>query len=161
MTTPAPRLPELTRSLRSFGVLHGTEAERAFEAACAPLVRARSVVERCDDVASVRRSWLESAVGAQASRRVAAVAAESVTGEAERRARQAQAAEVMEPLIAALAAADVAAEAMTDDAAGWEHWVSALRTAFRCADEAVRPLAALLTRPSAPPGGVGWLRRPR
>jgi hypothetical protein len=146
-------LPELARSLRTFGAPRDAAGDAAHDAVFAPLLEARARAELADVEAA-----LSALRGAPLATRIAArVAQAAAAGELEparARARSARASELVEPLAAELAALDaVASDARggTVDSAGWEQWVAQLRRVFASADDACRALARMLAETPAEP----------
>jgi hypothetical protein len=145
-------LPELARSLRSFGAPRDAVGDAAHDAIFAPLLEARARAELGDVEAA-----LSALRGAPLATRIAArVAQAAAVGEPEparARARSARASELIEPLAAELAALDplaAAARGGETDAPTWQAWVAQLRRVFASADDACRALTRLLAEPSAP-----------
>lgn len=142
------RLPELARSLRTFGAAHGAAAEAAHAAIFGPLLDARALAAArgFDGATSVFRG---QALAARIIARSTEAAREGEADAACARARVARAREALEPLCDALraldamlpaAAADLGEHSMAAAAA----WTAQLAHAFRVADEACAALAHVL-----------------
>jgi hypothetical protein len=143
------RLPELARSLRTFGAAHGAAAEAAHAAIFGPLLDARALAAArgFDGAMSVFRG---QALAARITARSTEAAREGEADAARARARVARAREALEPLCDALRAldamlptpaADLGEHTMTAAAAGW---TAHLAHTFRVADEACVALARVL-----------------
>ena len=155
-------LPELARSLRTFGAPRDAAAESAHAAIFAPLLDARARAGLGDiDVALAALRGEALAIRIEA--RVSEVAAAKERDPAQARARSARATELMEPLRAALLALDALAaraRGATTNETAWHAWVGQLRHVFASADEACRALARLLAEPRDEPArGRRWFGR--
>ena len=154
-------LPELARSLRSFGAPRDAAGDAAHDAVFAPLLEARARAELGDveaALAALRGAPLATRIGG----RVAQAATDGEPDPARARARAARASELIEPLVAALAALDslaAVARGGGTDSPAWQAWITQLRRVFASADDACRALARLLAEPSAPARrGRPWFR---
>lgn len=144
-------LPELARSLRSFGAPRDAAGDAAHDAVFAPLLEARARAE-LGDVEAALSALRGAPLGTRIATRVARAAAAGQPEPARARARTARALELIEPLTAELAALDdLAAAASGGDASSppWQGWVAQLRRVFTAADDACRALARLLAEPTA------------
>ena len=144
-------LPELARSLRSFGAPRDAAGDAAHDAIFAPLLEARARAE-LGDVEAALAALRGAPLGTRIAARVAQAAAAGEPEPARARARSARASELIEPLIAELAVLDQVATPARGDEAGspaWQAWVAQLRRVFGSADDACRALARLLAEPSA------------
>ena len=137
-------LPELARSLRSFGAA----GESAHSAIFGPLLDARARAGLGDVEAA-----LSALRGETLSVRIAARAAEAASaGQADPahgRARAARAGELLEPLRAELSRLDglaAAARGSSAESEAWRAWVAQLRRVFASADDACRALDRMLSR---------------
>jgi hypothetical protein len=144
-------LPELARSLRSFGAPRDAASDAANDAIFSPLIeaRARAVL---GDVEAALSALRGGPLGTRIEARVSQAAAAGEQDPARARARSARASELVEPLIAELAALDKMASAArggTTDSPGWGAWVAQLRRVFASADDACRAFAKLLGEPPA------------
>lgn len=142
------RLPELARSLRTFGAAHGAAAEAAHAAIFGPLLDARALAATrgFDGAVSVFRG---QALAARILARSAEAAREGEADAARARARVARAREALEPLCDALRALDTllpppAADVSEDPMAAAAGWTAHLARTFRIADEACVALARVL-----------------
>jgi hypothetical protein len=146
-------LPEMARSLRSFGAPRDAAGDAAHDAIFAPLLEARARAE-LGDVEAALSALRGAPLGTRIAGRVAQAAAAGEPEPARARARTARASELIEPLIAELATLDrLAASARGGEASSptWGAWVAQLRRVFTSADDACRALTRLLAEPSAPP----------
>jgi hypothetical protein len=145
-------LPELARSLRTFGAPRGEAGEAAHEAIFGPLLDARARAGLGDvdaAISALRGETLAVRIAARANE----VASAGQSDPAHARARAARAAEVIEPLRAALSRLDALAGAARSSSAheeSWQAWIAQLRRVFEAADDACRALARLLAEASAP-----------
>ena len=145
-------LPELARSLRSFGAPRDAAGDAAHEAIFAPLLEARARAE-LGDVEAALAALRGGPLATRIAVRVAQGAALGEPEPARARARTARALELIEPLTAELAALDrLAAGAAGGEASSprWQEWVAQLRRVFMTADDACRALARLLAEPTVP-----------
>jgi hypothetical protein len=141
------RLPELARSLRTFGAAHGAAAEAAHAAIFGPLLDARAIAATrgFDGAVTVFRG---QALAARIVARAAEAAREGEADAARARARVARAREALEPLRDALRVLDtllpspVAGDA--ESAAIAAAWTAHLARTFRIADEACVVLTRVL-----------------
>ena len=155
-------LPELARSLRSFGAPRDAAGDAAHAAIFAPLLEARARAGAGDVEAA-----LSELRGATLATRIAAMATEAASAgqldPARARARAARAAEMLDPLLNELGVLDVLAASARNRASasdGWSAWVAQLRRVFESADDACRALALLLAeRPPAAVRPRRWFRR--
>jgi hypothetical protein len=153
-----PLLPELARSLRSFGVPRDASSEAAHQAVFTPLLHARASAAASDAdgaLAALRGSALSARIEAGAVD--AAVA--GVTDPARARARAARAEEIVEPLRAALLGLDEAAAGASAGTPAWDAWVGQLRRVFAAADAACQQLARLLSTHDDEPPHRRWFER--
>lgn len=167
MIPPMPddvHLPELARSLRALGAVHGAAAEAAHAAVFGPLLDAR-VLAAADGFAGALSAFRGQALGARIVARAAEAAREGELDAAQARARVARAREAVEPLRAELRALDAlapaSAEALTPASPEALAWLRQLTRAFRSADIACGALARVLAEPvgAATRGWLGRLRR--
>ena len=149
-------LPELARSLRTFGATRDPAGDAAHAAIFSPLLDARARATLGD--AEVALSALRGEVlAARIGSRVAAAAGAGQRDAAAARARAARAGELIEPLRAELLALDLlaldllasATRAATNHDGGWQAWIAQLRRVFALADDACGALARLLGEPAA------------
>jgi hypothetical protein len=153
-----PVLPELTRSLRSFGAQRDAAGEAAHAAIFRPLLdaRARAADAPLDTVlAAFRGDALSARIEAQA----VDAAVQGVDQPAHVRALTAQTSELIEPLRTALLALDGASVAARADSAGWDGWVAQLKRVFTIADVACQALARLLANQNEKPSTPRWFER--
>ena len=146
-------LPELARSLRSFGAPRDAAGDAAHAAIFAPLLdaRARAGLGDVDAALSALRG---GTLAARIASRVAQAASAGHADPAHARASAARASELLEPLVAALRTLDALAAAARDGSLhspAWDAWVLQLRRVFAHADDACRALARMLAEPSAAP----------
>jgi hypothetical protein len=143
-------LPELGRSLRTFGAPRDAAGEAAHTAIFTPLLDARARAG-LGDVEAALSALRGEALAVRIEARVADAAAAGQADPARGRARAARAAELVEPLRTALESLDnLAAKARggTTEAPAWSEWVAQLRRVFAAADDACRALARLLSEPA-------------
>lgn len=148
-------LPELARSLRSFGAPRDAAGDAAHDAIFAPLLEARARAE-LGDVQAALSALRGGPLGTRIATRVAQAAAVGEPDPAHARARTARALELIEPLSAELTTLDrLAATASGSETSSrdWQGWVAQLRRVFAAADDACRALARLLGEPTAPAKG--------
>jgi hypothetical protein len=144
-------LPELGRSLRTFGAPRDAAGDAAHDAIFSPLLEARARAE-LGDVEAALSALRGGVLGTRISARVAQAAAVGEPEPARARARTARATELVEPLVAELATLDALSVAARGGEAGspaWQGWVAQLRRVFASADDACRALARLLAEPPA------------
>jgi hypothetical protein len=144
-------LPELARSLRTFGAPRDAAGDAANDAIFSPLLEARARAE-LGDVEAALSALRGGPLGTRIEARVTQAAAVAEHDPARARARAARASELVEPLVAELAALDALATGArggTTDSPGWAAWVAQLRRVFASADDACRALARLLAEPAA------------
>jgi hypothetical protein len=140
-------LPELARSLRSFGAPRDDASEAAHAAIFAPLLDARARAGLGDveaALSALRGESLAVRIGARVSETAAAGQVDPARG----RARAARACEMIEPLVRELGVLDtLAAKARggSAESAAWNAWVEQLRRVFASADDACRAVASLLS----------------
>lgn len=157
----ASLLPELARSLRTFGAPRDAAGEAAHAAIFIPLLdaRARAASGDVEDaLAALRGQALSVRIGSRAAE--AAVAGEADPARA--RARAAGARELLEPLRTELASLDAlatSAHGSTPTSAEWQAWVGQLRRVFVSADDACRALARLLGESASTPPPRRWFGR--
>ena len=157
------RLPELARSLRALGAVHGASAESAHTAVFVPLLDARRIAET-EGMAGALSAFRGHALGARIVARAAEAARVGELDAARARARMARAREAVEPLRAALSQLDAAvpsADRPSSAAPDTQAWLAQLTRVFRCADEACQALTLVLAEPvdAEPRGWMGRLRR--
>jgi hypothetical protein len=143
-------LPELARSLRTFGAPRDATGDAAHAAIFSPLLDARARAG-LGDVESALSALRGETLAVRIQARVTDVAAADQDDPARARARAAMAAELLESLCADLVTLDVlAARARggTADSPDWLAWVAQLRRVFASADDACRALARLLGEPA-------------
>lgn len=144
-------LPELARSLRTFGATRDPAGDAAHAAIFSPLLDARARAEPGGaDMAlsALRGEVLAARIGA----RVAAAAGAGQRDAAAARARAARAGELIEPLRAELLALDLLANearGATNGGGACQAWIAQLRRVFALADDACGALARLLREPAA------------
>jgi hypothetical protein len=146
-------LPELARSLRTFGAPRDAAGEAAHAAVFVPLLdaRARATTGDMEVALSALRG---EALGVRIEARVADAAESGESDPARARARGARARELLEPLRRELRALDALATTARDadlTSPQWEAWVAQLRRVFTAADDACRAITRLLAEPTAPP----------
>ena len=156
-----PHLPELARSLRALGAVHGMAGECAHAAVFGPLLDARAHAASGDwnDTLSAFRG---QALGARIVARAADAARKEETDPAHGRARAARAREAVEPLRDALHVLDtLTPDAQEFSASATTAWTSQLARVFRVADDACRALTIVLGEPVEipPPGWFGRFGR--
>jgi hypothetical protein len=142
-------LPELARSLRSFGAPRDAAGDSAHDAIFAPLLEARARAE-LGDVEAALSALRGAPLGTRIAARVAQAAAAGEPDPAKARARTARASELIETLLGELAVLDgLAASARGGevDSPAWRAWVAQLRRVFTSADDACRAFARLLAEP--------------
>jgi hypothetical protein len=142
------RLPELARSLRTFGAAHGAAAEAAHAAIFGPLLDARALAAT-GGVEGAMTVFRGQALAARIIARAADAAREGEADAARARARVARAREALEPLRDALRALDTllpspAAGASDDAVTTAAAWTAHLARTFRIADEASVALTRVL-----------------
>jgi hypothetical protein len=142
------QLPELARSLRTFGAAHGAAAEAAHAAIFGPLLDARALAAArgYEGAMTVVRG---QALAARIIARAAEAARDGEADPARARARVARAREALEPLREALRTLDtlLPAPAADDEIRGVSAaaaWTTHLARAFRIADEACVALTRVL-----------------
>lgn len=153
------RLPELARSLRSFGASHDGVAHSAHAAHAAifvPLLEARTRAAGSDDrgtLAALRGAGLATRIGTLVSQ-----AAQAGQPDAARaRARNAAASELLDPLHTELVRLDhLAAAVHAGGTLEWHAWVAQLRRVFTVADGACGALARLLADDATHPSARRW-----
>jgi hypothetical protein len=157
------RLPELARSLRTFGAAHGAAAEAAHSAIFGPLLDARALAATrgFEDAVTVFRG---QALAARIVARAAEAAREGEADAARARARVARAREALEPLRNALSALDTmlpspVADVGDDSATAAAAWTAHLARTFRIADEACVALARVLAEREEVVVRRGWFGR--
>lgn len=146
-------LPELARSLRSFGAPRDAASDAAHAAIFAPLLEARARAG-LGDVEAALSALRGETLAVRIAARVAAAASAGQADPANARARAARASEMLEPTLAALATLDtLAAQARggSADSPAWDAWVGQLRHVFASADDACRDLARMLGERRAEP----------
>lgn len=144
-------LPELARSLRSFGAPRDAASDAANDAVFSPLIEARARAE-LGDVEAALSALRGGPLGTRIEARVSQAAAAGEQDPARARARAARASELMEPLLAELATLDTLASPAhggATDSPAWHAWVAQLRRVFASADDACRAVARLLAEPPA------------
>jgi hypothetical protein len=154
----APILPELTRSLRSFGAQRDAVSEAAHAAIFTPLLdaRARAASAPMDAVLAALRG---DALFARIEARAVDAAVQGVGLPARVRAITARVGELMVPLRAELLALDILAPAAGDGTEGWDAWVAQLRRVFASADVACQGLARILVDHVARDAAPRWFER--
>jgi hypothetical protein len=155
-------LPELARSLRTFGAPRGAGGEAAHSAIFGPLLDARARAG-LGDVESALSALRGETLAVRISARASEAASAGQTDAAQARARAARAGELMEPLRAELSRLDslaAAARGKSPESEEWRAWVAQLRRVFASADDVCRALDRML---SAVPADVKparrWFRR--
>lgn len=161
----APRapqlLPELARSLRSFGQPVDAATDAAHAAVFVPLLDARARASRCavpGVLAALRGAGLAARIEAAAR----ASAAEGQGDPARARARVAAAREVLEPLRDALLQLDALApdaERAGAPSEAWTRWVGQLHHVFSAADAACGKLAGVLAERGGDAPPRRWFER--
>jgi hypothetical protein len=144
-------LPELARSLRSFGAPRGAAGEAAHSAIFAPLLDARARAG-LGDVEAALSALRGETLAVRIAARAAEVASAGQTDAAHARARAARAGELVEPLRAELSRLDglaAAARGRSTDSDEWRAWVAQLRRVFASADDACRALDRMLSEAPA------------
>jgi hypothetical protein len=155
-------LPELARSLRSFGAPRDAAGEAAHSAIFVPLLEARARAG-LGDVEAALSALRGEALAVRIAARVAEAASAGQADPARARARAARASEMLEPMIAALAMLDtLAANARggSPDSPAWDAWIIQLRHVFASADDACRAFARMLAeRQPDPKPARRWFGR--
>jgi hypothetical protein len=155
-------LPELARSLHTFGAARDAAGEAAHSAVFIPLLDARARATT-GDVEVALSALRGEALGVRIEARVADAAEAGESDPARARARGARARELLEPLRRELRSLDtlaVKARGAELRSPEWEGWVAQLRRVFTSADDACRAIARLLGEPpSAPPPVRRWFGR--
>jgi hypothetical protein len=139
-------LPELARSLRSFGAPRDAAGEAAHTAIFAPLLDARARAG-LGDVEAALSALRGEPLAMRIAARVSETASAGQMDPARGRARAARASEMIEPLVGELTVLDaLAAKARggSSDSVAWSAWVGQLRRVFATADDACRAVAGLL-----------------
>ena len=155
-------LPELARSLRTFGAPRDAAGEAAHSAVFVPLLDARARATT-GDVEVALSALRGEALGVRIEARVADAAEAGESDPARARARGARARELLEPLRRELRALDtLAVKARGADLTSpeWDAWVAQLRRVFTSADDACRAITRLLAEPVAPAAVRRWFGRP-
>jgi hypothetical protein len=159
-TPPFEELPELTRSLRSFGSRrHAPNENPALDEAqarfFAPLLDARRTAATALTRAQVAAAFDARRIGASIDATIRAFAAERFQARPPaRRAFEAELFEIVEPVSLALRALREASEALAAALTSgeqyeqqWNHWLAELRFVFRTADDRWAPLCRALEAP--------------
>jgi hypothetical protein len=154
-------LPELARSLRTFGAPRDAAGEAAHAAIFTPLLdaRAHAAAGGLERALSALRG---EALAARISAGVSEAAHDTEADPAWARGRSARARELLEPLRAELALLDRLAVRLRDTGATSperDAWVAQLRRVFTSADDACRGLACLLGEAASPRAGRRWFGR--
>jgi hypothetical protein len=139
-------LPELARSLRSFGAPRDAASDAAHAAIFVPLLEARARAG-LGDVEAALSALRGETLAVRIAARVSEAASVGQGEPARARARAARASETLEPMLAALADLDtLAANARggSADSPAWNAWVMQLRRVFASADDACRAVARIL-----------------
>jgi hypothetical protein len=153
-------LPELTRTLRTFGSRRGTRSTRESSAAdqrrfFAPLLEARRVAGGTRVPAAAIAAFDAPTLRQTLIRVLRQFAAERQSEEGPvRRALEAELDEIIEPLMAAIAALGDAAEdarVAVDDLRMWREWAGQVRATFEAADRVWISLDAALDAAPLPP----------
>jgi hypothetical protein len=157
------RLPELARSLRTFGAAHGAAAEAAHAAIFGPLLDARALAAT-RGFEGAMSAFRGQALAARIISRAGDAARENQADAARARARVARAREALEPLGEALRTLDTLLPASGGDARGdtmlaATKWMAQLARTFRIADEACVALTRVLAEHDDAVVRSGWLRR--
>jgi hypothetical protein len=155
-------LPELARSLRTFGAPRDAAGEAAHSAVFVPLLDARARATT-GDVEVALSALRGEALGVRIEARVADAAESGETDPARARARGARARELLEPLrqdLRALDALAVKARGTGPESPEWSRWVAQLKRVFASADDACRAIARLLSEPAAPIPERRWFGWP-
>ena len=141
------QLPELARSLRTFGAAHGAAAEAAHAAIFGPLLDARAVAA-ARGYEGAMTAFRGQALAARIAARAAEAARDGEADPARARARVARAREALEPLREALRTLDTLLPAPAADeirgVSAAAAWTTHLARAFRIADEACVALTRVL-----------------
>jgi hypothetical protein len=141
--TKCRALPELTRTLRTFGSRRGTRSRRDSAAAdqkrfFGPLLEARRAAGSSSAPAATVAAFDASTLAEALTAALRQFAAERHAEEGPaRRALEAELDEIAEPLLAALSAlaeAGAGARNALDDLKSWRSWAGQLRTTFEVAD---------------------------
>ena len=156
------QLPELARSLRALGAVHGAAAESAHAAVFGPLLeaRARAASGGLEEAAEAFRGH---ALGARITARAADAARAGEVDAACARARVARAKEAVEALRLELHVLDTLARPgmanrLPSTLPSSLTWTEQLARVFRVADEACSALTVVLGVP-VEPAERGWLGR--
>jgi len=156
------RLPELARSLRTFGSAHGAAAEAAHAAIFGPLLDARALASTrgFEGAVAVFRG---QALAARILARAAEAARDGEADAARARARAACAREALEPLRDALRVLDTMLPPLAGDSDGAvaaaAAWTAHLARTFRIADEACVALTRVLAEQDDVVVRRGWFGR--
>jgi hypothetical protein len=154
------RLPELARSLRTFGSAHGAAAEAAQAAIFGPLLDARALASTrgFEGAVAVFRG---QALAARILARAAEAARDGEADAARARARAACAREALEPLRDALRVLDTMLPPLAGDSDGAvaAAWTAHLARTFRIADEACVALTRVLAEQDDVVVRRGWFGR--
>jgi hypothetical protein len=158
-----PGLPELARSLRTFGDVHDPASEAAHGAVFSPLLdaRARAAISGRDGALDAFRG---QALSARILARASDAARSGETDPARARARVARAREALEPLRAGRESLDSIGATVRVEGPGsaqYSLWLQQLAHVFRLADDSCRALARLLAEPIGEATHRDWLGRPR
>ena len=155
-------LPELARSLRSFGAPGDAASESAHSAIFAPLLDARARAS-LGDVEAALSALRGGPLAVRIQARVAETASAGQSDPAIARARAARASELLDALLADFVTLDaLAAKARggSTDSPSWQAWVAQLRRVFASADDACGGFARLLAERQAEPAPRRrWFRR--
>ena len=156
------QLPELARSLRALGAVHGAAAESAHAAVFGPLLEARARATSGGLEAAVE-AFRGHALGARITARAADVARAGELDAARARARVARAKEAVEALRRELHVLDTltpagAVNRLPTMSPSPLTWMEQLARVFRAADDACGALTLVLGAP-AEPAARGWLGR--
>ena len=155
-------LPELARSLRTFGAPRGAGGEAAHSAVFGPLLDARARAG-LGDVESALSALRGETLAVRIAARAAEAASAGQTDAAHGRARGARASELVEPLRAELSRLDTlaaGARGRSVESEEWRAWITQLRRVFAAADDACRALDRLLSEaPTDPKPARRWFGR--
>ena len=148
------RVPELTRGLRSFGVVPpGRRGAGDLSAGLfAPLLRARRAAAEAVEPSRILASFDAGALSEACARSLGAETAHAEANAPLRRALDAEYAFAAEPLFAALRTLGAAAEHVAgspDDLDAWRDWIAQLRRVFQAAD---RVAMTMEPAPAVPAG---------
>ena len=154
----ARELPELARSLRSFGAVGDDSAETAHCAIFIPLLEARSRAAGAP-VEQILRALRGDALSARIEALVVDAAVDGIDQLALARALTAKAGELMEPLRASLLELDAHASNAAESDSAWDAWVAQLRRVFAAADVACRDLAHLVAVRATSASRPRWFER--